>query len=71
VSEAHEQNKALVRRLYDAHTRGGPCAMKELLAPDFDNHWLAPGQEVPGREGYIRSNAVVHALLRRPRPQER
>src|SRR5215216_955621 len=37
--------------------------MRELLAPDFDDHWLAPGQEEPGREGYIRSNVVVHGAF--------
>ncbi len=63
MSEAQEQNKALVRRLYEAQTKGDLYAMRELLAPDFDDHWLAPGQEVPGREGYIRSNAVVHAAF--------
>src|SRR5918995_1086356 len=63
LSEAQEQNKALVRRLYDAQTKGDLHAMRELLTPDFDDHWLAPGQEEPGREGYIRSNAVVHAAF--------
>jgi predicted ester cyclase len=63
LSKAHEKNKALVRRLYNAQTRGDQGAMRELLAPDFDNHWLAPGQEEPGCEGYIRSNAVVHAAF--------
>src|SRR5918997_42371 len=58
-----EENKALVRRLYDAHTNGDLDAMRELLAPDFDDHGLAPGQEEPGREGYIQSNAVVHAAF--------
>src|SRR5918993_2419192 len=63
LSEAQEQNKALVRRLYDAQTKGDLHAMRELLTPDFDDHWLAPGQEEPGREGYIRSNAVVHGAF--------
>ena len=58
-----EENMALVRRLYDAQTKGDLHAMRELLAPDFDNHWLAPGQEDPGCEGYIRSIAVVHAAF--------
>ena len=35
MSEAGEKNKALVRRLYDAQTRGDLEAMRELLAPDF------------------------------------
>jgi serine phosphatase RsbU (regulator of sigma subunit)/predicted ester cyclase len=63
VSEAAEKNKALVRRLYDAHTNGDLDAMRELLAPDFDDHWLAPGQVEPGREGYMQSNTAVHAAF--------
>jgi serine phosphatase RsbU (regulator of sigma subunit)/predicted ester cyclase len=58
-----EENMALVRRLYDAQTKGDLHAMRELLTPHFDNHWMAPGQEEPGCEGYIRSNAVVHAAF--------
>jgi hypothetical protein len=49
VSEDQEQNKALVRRLYEAQTKGDLYAMRGLPAPDFDDHWLAPGQEEPGR----------------------
>jgi serine phosphatase RsbU (regulator of sigma subunit)/predicted ester cyclase len=63
VSEAAEKNKALVRRLYDAHTNGDLDAMRELLAPDFDDHWPAPGQVEPGREGYMQSNTAVHAAF--------
>src|SRR5215218_2269093 len=63
VSEAAEKNKALVRRLYDAQTKGDLYAMRELLTPDFGDNWLAPGQEAPGREGYIQSNAAVHAAF--------
>jgi serine phosphatase RsbU (regulator of sigma subunit)/ketosteroid isomerase-like protein len=58
-----EENMALVRRLYDAQTKGDLHAMRELLTPHFDNHWMAPGQDEPGCEGYIRSNAVVHAAF--------
>ena len=58
-----EENMALVRRLYDAQTKGDLHAMRELLTPHFDNHWMAPGQEEPGCEGYIRSIAVVHAAF--------
>src|ERR671912_1307720 len=63
LSEAQEQSKALVRCLYEAQTMGDLHAMRELLTPHFDNHWMAPGQEEPGCEGYIRSNAVVHAAF--------
>ena len=58
-----EENMTLVRRLYDAQTKGDLHAMRELLTPHFDNHWMAPGQDEPGCEGYIRSNAVVHAAF--------
>jgi predicted ester cyclase len=56
VSSA-EENKALVRRLCDAIDEGNLDAIRELLAPDFVDHGLLPGQEDPGREGYIRSIA--------------
>jgi serine phosphatase RsbU (regulator of sigma subunit)/predicted ester cyclase len=62
VSEAEEQNKALVRRLLEAHAAGDLDALEELLAPDFVDHSLLPGQD-PGREGYIRSAAEQHAAL--------
>ena len=58
-----EENMALVRRLYDAQTKGDLHAMRELLTPNFDNHGMAPGQDEPGCEGYIRSNAVVHGAF--------
>jgi serine phosphatase RsbU (regulator of sigma subunit)/predicted ester cyclase len=58
-----EENMALVRHLYDAQTKGDLHAMRELLTPNFDNHGMAPGQEEPGCEGYIRSNGVVHAAF--------
>jgi serine phosphatase RsbU (regulator of sigma subunit)/predicted ester cyclase len=61
VSEA-EKNKALVRRLLEAHAEGDLDALEELLAPDFVDHSLLPGQ-VPGREGYLRSAAEQHAAL--------
>jgi serine phosphatase RsbU (regulator of sigma subunit)/predicted ester cyclase len=62
VSEAEDQNKALVRRLLEAHAAGDLDALEELLAPDFVDHSLLPGQD-PGREGYIRSAAEQHAAL--------
>jgi ketosteroid isomerase-like protein len=54
VSEAEEKNKALVRRLLEAHAKGDLDALEELLAPDFVDHSLLPGQD-PAREGYIQS----------------
>src|SRR5215212_676069 len=55
-----EENKALVRRFLEAHAKGDLGAMEEMLAPDFVNHNLIPGQE-PGREGYLRSFTEYHA----------
>src|SRR5215210_1120175 len=55
-----EENKALVRRLFEAEDKGDLDALEELLAPDFVDHSLLPGQ-VPGREGYIQSVAEEHA----------
>ena len=61
MSEAQE-NKALVRRLLEAHAKGDLDALEEMLAPDFVDHSLLPGQ-VPGREGFIQSAAEQHAAL--------
>jgi serine phosphatase RsbU (regulator of sigma subunit) len=63
VSEAEEKNKALVRRFEEAQTKAELDAMRDLLAPDFVDHRLIPGQEDPGPEGYIRSTAAVHAAF--------
>jgi ketosteroid isomerase-like protein len=62
VSSA-EENKALVRRLCDAIDEGNLDAIRELLAPDFVDHGLLPGQEDPGREGYVRMVADHHAVF--------
>ena len=62
MSEAEDQNKALVRRLLEAHAAGDLGALEELLGPDFVDHSLLPGQD-PGREGYIRSAAEQYAAL--------
>jgi predicted ester cyclase len=63
VSEAEETNKALVRRFFDAHTRGDLDTISELLAPGFVDHRPVPGQEDPGREGYIKFVAQRKAAL--------
>jgi serine phosphatase RsbU (regulator of sigma subunit)/predicted ester cyclase len=62
VSLEAEENKALVRRLLEAHAAGDLAALEEMLSPDFVAHSLLPGQ-VPGREGYIRSAAEQHAAF--------
>jgi ketosteroid isomerase-like protein len=54
-----EANKALIRRLLEAHAKGDLDALEEMLAPDFVNHSLLPGQ-VSGREGYILSVTEAH-----------
>src|SRR5215210_7887903 len=61
-SEAEEENKALVHRFLKAHARGDLDALQEMLAHDFVDHSLLPGQ-IPGREGYIQSAAEQHAAL--------
>jgi serine phosphatase RsbU (regulator of sigma subunit)/predicted ester cyclase len=61
-SEAEEKNKALVDRFLKAHAKGDLDALGEMLAHDFVDHSLLPGQ-VPGREGYIQSAAEQHTAL--------
>jgi len=51
-----EENKALVRRFVEAQANADLDTLDELLAPDFVDHSLEPGQE-PGREGYLRGVA--------------
>ena len=57
-----EKNKALVRRFLEAHANGDLEALEEMLAPDFVNHNLLPGQ-APGLEGYLRSFTQYHAAF--------
>ena len=40
-----EANKALVRRFLEAHAKGDLGTLEAMLAPDFVNHTLLPGQE--------------------------
>ena len=51
-----EENKALVRRFFEAQAKGDLDAVREMMAPDFVDHSLLPGQ-TPGREGYLQSVA--------------
>src|SRR5215216_5159799 len=54
-----EENKALVRRFLEAHAKGDLDTLDEMLAPDFVDHNLLPGQR-PGREGYLRAHTEYH-----------
>src|SRR5918997_6830149 len=47
-----EEHKALVRRFLEAHAKGDLDTLEDMLAPDFVDHNLIPGQE-PGRDGYL------------------
>jgi serine phosphatase RsbU (regulator of sigma subunit)/predicted ester cyclase len=55
-----EENKALVRRFLEAHAKGDLDTLEDMLAPDFVDHNLIPGQQ-PGRDGYLRSFTEYHA----------
>src|SRR5215211_4141351 len=55
-----EENKALVRRFLQAHAKGDLDTLDEMLAPDFVDHNLIPGQQ-PAREGYLRALTEYHA----------
>jgi serine phosphatase RsbU (regulator of sigma subunit)/ketosteroid isomerase-like protein len=57
-----ENNKALVRRFVEARDKGDLETLDELLAPNYVDHSLLPGQE-PGREGFIQSVAEEHAIF--------
>ena len=58
-SEA-EENKVIVRRFLEATARGDLDAMDEMIASDFVDRSLMPGQE-PDREGFKRSVAELDA----------
>jgi serine phosphatase RsbU (regulator of sigma subunit)/predicted ester cyclase len=62
VSSVEEENKALVRHFEEAQSTGDLQTLDELLAHDFVDHKLLPGQ-APGREGYMRSVAEEHAIF--------
>jgi serine phosphatase RsbU (regulator of sigma subunit)/predicted ester cyclase len=56
---AQEKNKALVRRFYEAQAERDLATLEEMMAPNFVNHSVPPGQEPDreiylGREGYLR-----------------
>ena len=47
-----EDNKRLVRAFIHAQNEGNVAALQELMAPDFVDHSVLPGQG-PSREAYI------------------
>ena len=57
-----EDKKALVRRFLEAEDKGDLETLDELLAPDFVDHNLLPGQD-PGRDGFLQGVAEDHAAL--------
>src|SRR5215217_2349115 len=61
-----EENKALVRRFWEAQDNCDLETIDELLAPDFFDHDPLPGQE-PGREGFMKGVAedcAAHSHVR-------
>ena len=52
MSSEEEKNMALVRRFFEAQANADLDTIEELLAPDFVDHGLLPGQD-PGREGFM------------------
>jgi serine phosphatase RsbU (regulator of sigma subunit)/predicted ester cyclase len=57
-----EQNKALARRFLEAQAKGDMETLDELMAPDFVDRGLLPGQK-PGREDYKRSLAEMLSVF--------
>jgi ketosteroid isomerase-like protein len=51
-----EENKALVRRFFEAQIRGDIPAMRAMMSVDFVDHNVILGQD-PGREGYLQLEA--------------
>ena len=62
MSSEEEKNMALVRRFFEAQANADLDTIEELLAPDFVDHGLLPGQE-PSREGYKQQVAEQIAAL--------
>src|ERR671913_1384021 len=60
TSMSAQRNKTLVRRFLEAHAKGDLDTVDEMLAPDFVDHNLIPGQQ-PAREGYLRGLTEFHA----------
>ena len=57
-----EENMTLARRFLEARGKGDLDALEQMMAPDFVDHTLAPGQQ-PDREAYKRSVAEYFAAF--------
>jgi serine phosphatase RsbU (regulator of sigma subunit) len=64
VSKEAEQNKTLVRRLFEARAKLDMDALEKMLAPHFLSHTtrVLPGQPLD-REGYKRTTLEYHAAF--------
>src|SRR5215216_4127862 len=64
VSKEAEQNKTLVRRLFEARGKLDMDALEKMLAPHFLSHTtrVLPGQPLD-REGYKRTTLEYHAAF--------
>jgi serine phosphatase RsbU (regulator of sigma subunit)/predicted ester cyclase len=51
-----EENKALVRRFFEARVKTDLDTLEEILGPDFVSHTAAPGQQLD-RESYMHQTA--------------
>jgi serine phosphatase RsbU (regulator of sigma subunit)/predicted ester cyclase len=60
VKSEEEKNKALVRRFVDAQFEKDLAALEEMLAPDFVDHSVLPGQGTT-REDYLQDVAEEQA----------
>jgi signal transduction histidine kinase len=58
---AQEENKTLARRFLEAQAKGDIQTLDALMAPDFADRSLLPGQK-PGREDYKQSVADMLAV---------
>src|SRR5918998_3889211 len=59
---SEDNKKALARRFLEAFANGDLTTLDDLLAPEFINHSLLPGQGL-GRDGYIQTAAEKHAAF--------
>jgi serine phosphatase RsbU (regulator of sigma subunit) len=63
VSSEPEQNKTLVRRLFEARAKLDLDALDKMLAPDFVSHTRVLAAQQLDREGYKRMSLEYHAAF--------